>query len=88
MRAPDRELGAAVGTGITHVLFVVPRADLSDPARAELIARIKLSPIHAYFLTTDNFDSNLNADPVIQALAAQSAALEFVKSEEARRRED
>jgi hypothetical protein len=35
----DREVGAAAGTGATHVLFVVPRASVTRAARAEILAK-------------------------------------------------
>ncbi len=44
----DREIGAAAGTGATHLLFVVPRGGISAAARAEAVMKSRLTSLHIY----------------------------------------
>lgn len=83
-----REIGAAAGTGVTHVLFVAPRASLSKPARGEALHRSRLTPLHVLHLDHHVFaDAGQIVGAVLKSLRAQAEDLAFLKREEAVRRE-
>lgn len=84
----DRELGASLGTGVTHVLFIVPRSGLTAPAVAEIFARSRMSHVHVYHLSRDELaPGRISLDMLLRSLRHQSLALGAAKSEEAERRE-
>jgi hypothetical protein len=83
----DRELGAAAGTGVTHLLFVVPRAGLSATAKAEIDAKNKLTHLHVFHLTRDAFAAPVQVAALIRELRGQEARLTRIKRFEAERRE-
>ena len=83
----DREIGAAAGTGATHILFVAPRGLVSSAAKLEIIAKSRTTPLHIYWLGADAL---ANADPIvmIRHLEGQEAVLVREKRREAERREN
>lgn len=84
----DRELGASLGTGVTHVLFVVPRAGLTSTAVAEVFARSRVSTVHVLYLTEKELaPEKLSLSRLLTALKGQADALGVAKSDEASRRE-
>jgi len=83
----DREVGAAAGTGATHLLFIVPRASLSAPARAEIIAKAKLTHLHIFWLTREAFGAVPTVGPMIRELRGQHAFLTRIKRAESERRQ-
>lgn len=83
----DRELGAAAGIPVTHVLFVVPRAGVSETAAREMITKSRLTELHVYALTKEMFVPGSERSLILSALRSQSHALSLAKQEEARRRE-
>ncbi len=82
----DRELGAAAGTGATHLLFIVPRASMTSAARAEAISKARFTPLHIYWLTANQLRVR---DPavMIQYLDDQLRVISREKRAEALRRE-
>lgn len=82
----DREIGAAAGTGATHLLFIVPRGGITSAARAEAVTKSRLTPLHIFWLTGDVLKST---DPVVlvRSIEGQQAALVREKRNEAERRE-
>ena len=84
----DREIGAAVGTGVTHILFVVPRAGMTDTARRELLHRSKLSHLHVYVLLSDCFSgTSLDYARLVGSLQEQEDRIARAKRAEATRRD-
>ena len=83
----DREIGAAAGTGATHLLFVVPRGKITGPARAEIDAKNRLTHFHIYVLTADSLTPPLSVASLIRELRGQEASLSRIKRMEAERRE-
>ena len=84
----DREVGAAAGTGTTHILFVVPRSELTQPARSEIITRSRLTGKHIYHLTHAELSSSgLDIAAILASLASQANVLGRVMKDEAQRRE-
>ncbi len=85
----DRELGASLGTGITHVLFVAPRSHLlTSTATAEIVAKSRISPLHILYLTNDQLEAEAwSLDKILRALREQAMALDQAKSTESERRE-
>jgi hypothetical protein len=83
----DREIGAAAGTGATHLLFVVPRAGLTAPARAEIDAKNKLTHLHIFVLTQPSFGTPVKVATLLRELRGQEARLARIKRTEAERRE-
>jgi hypothetical protein len=83
----DREVGAAAGTGATHLLFVVPRGMITPPARSEIYAKNRLTHLHIYSLDVGVFQAPFRADAVVRQLRSQEAHLTRVKRVEAERRE-
>ncbi len=83
----DREVGAAAGTGATHILFVVPRAGITSPARAEVDAKNKLTHLHIFVLTRPSFDAPVRSSNLLRELRGQEARLTRIKRSEAERRE-
>ncbi len=82
----DREIGAAAGTGATHLLFVVPRGGVSGPAQLEIDTKNKLTHFHVYLLTAASFAAPISAS-LIRDLRGQEAKLTRIKRMEAERRE-
>jgi hypothetical protein len=83
----DREIGAAAGTGATHLLFVVPRAGLTTPARAEIDAKNKLTHLHIFVLTKPAFGAPVKVAALLRELRGQEARVARIKRLEAERRE-
>lgn len=83
----DREIGAAAGSGVTHLLFVVPRAVLSRPAKAEILHRCRLTPLQIFYLDVEVFSASDVAQAVHRTLAVQSQDLAAIKRREALDRE-
>src|SRR6185436_6259983 len=44
----DREIGAAAGLGVSHILFVAPRAEPTQHARGEIRMKNRLTHLHVY----------------------------------------
>jgi len=82
----DREVGAAVGTGATHILFVVPRGGATSAARGEMNAKSRLTALHVYALTDQAFASPVLVSNLLRELTAQEAHLTRLKRLEAERR--
>jgi hypothetical protein len=83
----DREVGAAAGTGATHILFVVPRAALSSPARAEIVAKTRLTHLHIFWLAREAFEPDPQLGPMLRELRGQQAFITRLKRAEAERRQ-
>lgn len=96
----DREVGAAAGTGQTHILILSPRAKLTRSAKLELRHRTRLTGIHVYYLDADAFGGDVDvpfepdahvdvtAGRLLDVLEAQGQVLQHDLQHEARRRED
>ena len=82
-----REIGAAAGSGVTHLLFVVPRASLSRPARAEILHRSRLTHLHIFCADQAAFGSADVMANVQRSLSVQSDDLSEIKRREALARE-
>lgn len=83
----DREIGAVAGSGVTHILFVVPRTALTKPAQLEILHRSRLTPLHIYYLTDEHFGERPDAAALLRELAAQQTYLSRAKREEIIRRQ-
>ncbi len=83
----DREIGAAAGLGMTHILFVVPRASCTDPARAEMLIKSRLTGLHIFYLNKSAIRQKVRIDRILRELESQSSLISFTKRHEARRRE-
>jgi hypothetical protein len=83
----DREVGAAAGTGATHILFVVPRAGLTRAARAEILAKSRNTSLHIYALTKESLKPPVRAASLLEALRFQGLSLATAKQNQAERRE-
>ena len=83
----DREVGVTVGSGVTHILFLTPRARLSRPAHAEIVHRCRLTGLHMFFLDKSTFDQIDSISGMHKALALQAQDLATIKQQEAVRRE-
>lgn len=83
----DREIGAAAGVGVTHILFVVPRAALTTAAEREITVRSRLTSLHIFALTKDDFGDDVAGHRLAEALRRQSTTLARYKQDEARRRD-
>lgn len=81
----DRELGAAAGLGITHLLFVVPRSSLTGPAKEQLLVKSRLTPVHAYALTRNEL-AGFEMGKILKSLRSQTLLVAHAKRSEARRR--
>ncbi|HQP37159.1 MAG TPA: restriction endonuclease [Polyangiaceae bacterium] len=82
----DREVGATAGMNVSHVLFVVPRAEATLPASGEILTRSTLTHLHIYCLTASML-SDRSAEPILRHLRRQAARLEMFKRAEGERRE-
>ncbi|MCC7071749.1 MAG: hypothetical protein IT383_10525 [Deltaproteobacteria bacterium] len=82
----DREIGAAAGTGATHLLFVVPRGGVTGAARAEAMTKSRLTPMHIFWLTADTM-ATANLGSLLRHLEGQQAVIVREKRNEAERRE-
>jgi hypothetical protein len=83
----DREIGASVGLGVTHILFVVPRSDTITPqAQAQIRLKSRVTPLHIYYLT-EKMLREKRAEPMLALLAKQAKQQEADKRDEAERRE-
>jgi len=84
----DREVGAAAGTGATHLLFIVPRGSVTGPAQVEIGIKNKLTHLHVYLLTAGSFAAPVNiVSLLIRELRGQETKLTSIKRMEAERRE-
>jgi hypothetical protein len=83
----DREVGAAAGTGATHLLFVVPRAGVTSPGLAEILTRSQLTPLHIFVLTRDSLGEPVSTVNMLASLRAQELRIAALKRAEAQRRE-
>ena len=83
----DREIGVAAGTGATHILFVVPRAGVSQTAQAELDAKTRLTHLQPYVLSAAAFDAPVQVGRLLRELRGQEARQTRIKRMEAERRE-
>jgi hypothetical protein len=81
----DREVGAAAGTGVTHLLFVVPRATVAAPALRELRIRCALTSLHIYYLAAEELVTK-SSDSLFFELRKQEKILAQLKRAEAERR--
>jgi hypothetical protein len=82
----DREIGAAAGTGATHLLFVVPRGGVTGTAQLEIDTKNRLTHFHVYLLTAASFAAPIRAS-LIRDLRGQETKLTRIKRMEAERRE-
>lgn len=82
----DREIGAAAGTGATHLLFLVPRGGVTQPARAEMLAKSKLTHLHILSVHADTLEL-ATPNAIVESLKGQLATLVRIKRLEAGRRE-
>lgn len=82
----DREIGAAAGLEVTHILFVVPRATLTGAARREALIRSMLTSMHVYYVDQEFFTDGIEVSAVLSELQAQSSRLALAKRLEAKRR--
>ena len=83
----DREIGVAAGTGVTHLLFLAPRSELSRPARAEILHRSRLTHLHIFYLDRECFESTDVTATVLRALRSQAEDLAALKRRESLARE-
>ena len=84
----DREIGAAAGIPVTHILFVAPRANATDIALKEMISKSRHTALHIYALTKDVFVPGNESSLILEALRQQLDIIAHAKRDEARRRED
>ncbi|MBK8591146.1 MAG: hypothetical protein IPN77_18865 [Sandaracinaceae bacterium] len=82
----DREVGAAAGTGATHILFVAPRSTLTGPARKEALVRSRLTSLHVYFLDERYFGASIDIVKILDELKLQARRVAGSKRAEARGR--
>ncbi|HEX2876894.1 MAG TPA: restriction endonuclease [Polyangiaceae bacterium] len=82
----DREIGATAGLGVTHILFVVPRAGATQPALGEIRMRSRLTHLHIYLLTGAMLVEK-RAEHMLVHLRRQARQLEADKRDESERRE-
>jgi len=82
-----REVGAVAGSGVTHILFVVPRGTVTSTAMAEMKQRSRIANLHIYYLHRDHLGENPSPAKLVRALRGQSEALGILKRTEAERRE-
>ena len=82
----DREVGATAGLGVSHVLFVVPRAEVTHPALGEIRMKSRLTPLHIFLLTASML-ADKQAEPLLVHLRRQARRLEAEKRDEAEARE-
>ncbi len=83
----DREVGAAAAAGLTHVLFIVPRARLTPAAQGEITQVNQFTPMHVYTLTAADLSRQMTAASLIRALAGQMEAIAGTKRAELKRRQ-
>jgi hypothetical protein len=81
-----REVGATTGMGVTHILFVVPRADITRPATREVLLKSRLTPLHIYTLTASML-ADRSAEAMLRHLRRQAQRLESEKRSESTARE-
>lgn len=84
----DREVGAAAGSGTTHLLFIAPRTTLTEPAQREAMARSRLTSLHVYFLDEKAFPGEVSVNFILDQLTRQQHLLAMAKRHEARRRQE
>jgi hypothetical protein len=82
----DREIGAAAGTGATHILFIVPRGSVTVPARAEILAKSRHTALHIFVLHQDSL-VKAELRPMLDSMEMQLITLQRHKRSEAERRE-
>jgi hypothetical protein len=83
----DREVGAVAGSGVTHILFILPVSTLTGPALAEIMNRNRLTSFHLYYLTKDHLVGDNIGATMMAALTKQELLVGRAKKEEAERRE-
>jgi Restriction endonuclease len=81
-----REIGATSGLGVTHILFVVPRAEITEPARREIRVKSRHTHLHVYKLTASMLTDRA-AEPMLRHLHRQARRLEAEKRAESESRE-
>lgn len=84
----DREIGAVAGVGVTHILFVVPRGQVSEPGVREMEVRSRLTSLHIYALTRNVLANRPTLEQLVDTLRRQTATIARMKQDEARRREE
>ncbi len=82
----DREIGATAGMNVSHILFVVPRAEATLPASGEILTRSCLTHLHIYCLTGSML-AERKAEPILKHLRRQAEKLQAFKRAESERRE-
>jgi len=82
----DREVGATTGLGVSHILFVVPRAAVTQPALNEIRVKSRLTHLHIYILTTSML-AEKKAEPILRHLRRQARQFEAEKRAESEARE-
>lgn len=83
----DREVGAAAGTGATHLLFIVPRGNCTGPARSEILSKGRLTHLHIYVLTSSSIGFAVEPAALLRSLLEQQRRMTQQKRREAERRE-
>jgi hypothetical protein len=81
-----REIGATSGMGVTHLLFVVPRAEVTGVARKEIDSKNRLTHAHIYVLS-ESMLVTLSAEHLLSHLRVQMRRIESLKRSEAESRE-
>ncbi len=84
----DREIGAVAGTSVTHILFIMPRAQLTPQARGEVCRKSALTHLNIFFLDADTFGQDFRWSSLARDLERQAKTLAALKAQEARLRED
>jgi hypothetical protein len=82
----DREIGASVGLGVTHILFVVPRAGVTQPAQYQIRLKSRVTPLHLFYLTKPMIVVK-KAEPILVELQRQARQHQADKRDEAEARE-
>ena len=83
----DREIGAAIGLGVTHILFLVPRAEVTQPAFAEMFSKSRITALQVLHLDHGLLGEGVKLATILQALEKQVALISLAKRDEAKRRE-
>jgi hypothetical protein len=81
-----REVGATTGLGVTHILFVVPRAEITAPASREVLLKSRLTHLHIYTLTASMLVDR-SAEAMLRHLHRHARWLETEKRSESDARE-
>jgi hypothetical protein len=81
-----REVGATTGLGVSHILFVVPRAEITQPAGREIRIKSRQTSLHVYKLTASML-ARKEAESMLRHLQRQARRLESEKRSESESRE-